>query len=317
MSPSLHIALRTIVYPVYLPRVTGVARLALRVWFLLIGVSTIFTYQHQVIDIVTGWILAIVCLHLFAAEDPAIDRAWRVRNVRIGGYYAAAAIAAFVVGWVCWPMGVLFSLAGSALAMVAAGYLGLGCGVYRKRGGRLPFSTRMLLGPVLLGHRLSLLYYRRQCRPWDKVLPGLLIGRRLSDKEARAAVGQGVTAVLDLTTEFSEVPAFLAVTYHNLPVLDLTAPTARQLQDAVGFLRDQIVRGTVYVHCKIGYSRSAAVVGAYLLERGYAANVDETLELLRRARPSIVVRPEARQALVDFATSHATATLAELPAAGG
>jgi hypothetical protein len=317
LSPSLHIALRTIVYPVYLPRVTGLARMVLRVWFLLIGVSTIFTYQHQVIDIVTGWILAIVCLHLFAEEDPAIDRSWRVRNGSVWGYYAAGAIAAGVVAWLCWPMGVFFLWPGCALAIVAAGYLGLGSGVYRKRRGWLPFSTRVLLGPVLLGHRLSLVYYRRQCRPWDKVLPGLLIGRCLSEREAEIAVSQGVVAVLDLTTEFSEAPAFLVATYRNLPLLDLTAPTTRQLQDAVGFLRDQIVRGTVYVHCKIGYSRSAAVVGAYLLECGYAANVDEALEILRLARPSIIVRPEALRALADFATSQATVALAASPSAGG
>jgi protein-tyrosine phosphatase len=55
------------------------------------------------------------------------------------------------------------------------------------------------------------------------------------------------------------------------------------------------------VHCKIGYSRSAAVVGAYLLGIGRVQNSDDAIGLLRRARPSIVVRPEVYEALIQFA----------------
>jgi len=55
----------------------------------------------------------------------------------------------------------------------------------------------------------------------------------LTDTEAEKALSQGVTAVLDLTTEFSEAWPFLSVAYLNLPLLDLTAPTPRQLQRAV------------------------------------------------------------------------------------
>ncbi len=300
LSPSLHIALRTVVYPVYIPRVAGLASVGLRIWFLLIGISTIFTYQHQVIDVCTGWILAITCLHLFAEQDPAIDRTRRLRNARVGAYYAAGACVVLALAWAAWPWGCMLLWPGCALALVSAGYLWLGSSVYRKFHGQLPFSTRLLLGPVLIVHWLSLCYYRRQCRPWDEVVPGLLIGRRLNAREAAGAVEQGVTAVLDLTSEFSEPAPFRSMSYRSLPLLDLTAPTTGQLQDAVAFVREEIARGKVYVHCKAGYSRSAAAVGAYLLQYGYAADVDEVLTMLRRVRPSIVVRPEARQAICDY-----------------
>jgi protein-tyrosine phosphatase len=57
----------------------------------------------------------------------------------------------------------------------------------------------------------------------------------------------------------------------------------------------------VYVHCKIGYSRSAAIVGAYLIQSGKATDVEQAVALIRAARPSLILRPEARQALVGFA----------------
>jgi len=153
-------------------------------------------------------------------------------------------------------------------------------------------STRFVLAPILIGQYLSLVYYRRQCRAWDEVVPGVLIGRTLTDGEAAAAVQQGVTAVLDLTAEFSEAAIFRGTKYHNLPILDLTAPTQDQLHEAAAFIAAEAAAGTVYVHCKIGYSRSGAAVGAYLLASGLAATIDEAVEILREARPSIIIRPK-------------------------
>ena len=58
--------------------------------------------------------------------------------------------------------------------------------------------------------------------------PAVLIGRRLTNREAAAAVRCGVAAVVDLTAEFSEAEPFRRLTYLNVPVLDLTAPAGQQ-----------------------------------------------------------------------------------------
>ena len=136
-----------------------------------------------------------------------------------------------------------------------------------------------------------------------------MIGRTLTEAEAAEAVKQGVTAVLDLTAEFSEAAAFRDTRYRNLPILDLTAPTQDQLHEAAAFIAEESANGTVYVHCKIGYSRSAAVVGAYLLASGQAATIDEAVEILREARPSIVIRPEVMEALHAFANCEPSSNL--------
>jgi predicted protein tyrosine phosphatase len=218
-------------------------------------------------------------------------------NVRIGLYYLSGAglltTAAIAPGGrallLLWPA--------LGLALAAGAYFGWTADLFRKENGRLPLSSRCLLAPLLLGHWLSLRYYQRQAAAWNEVVPGLWMGRRLNEREAQQAVRQGVAAVLDLSAEFSEPAAFRAVSYLNLPVPDLTAPSPAQLAAAVAFIHRERTRGTVYVHCKIGYSRSAAVVGAYLRAAGITPDPTDAIALMRRARPSLVVRPEAHMAI--------------------
>jgi hypothetical protein len=262
-----------------------------------VGISTVFTYQHQVIDLVGGVLLAVACLHAFRESWTPAPGA---RNSPVALRYGAGAALLVLAAAGTRPWGMFLLWPAAALGWVAAGYAGLGAAVYRKTAGRLPWSTRILLAPVLLGHWASFRYYRRQCAPWDEVAPGLLLGRRLSDREARQAIRAGVTAVLDLTAESSEAGPFLALPYLNLPVLDLTAPAREQLLEGMAFLRAQAGPGKVYLHCKIGYSRSAALAAAHLLEREPGRDPEAVFERLRGARPSIVIRPEILAGVRDL-----------------
>ncbi|MDP9005025.1 MAG: dual specificity protein phosphatase family protein, partial [Verrucomicrobiota bacterium] len=200
-----------------------------------------------------------------------------------------------------WPWGVLLLWPAVSLGLVASAYFGSGPAIFRKYKGRLHWSARLALAPCLLGQRLSLLYYQRQCRPWDKVTPQVWIGRQLTQTEAASAARLGVTAVLDLTAEFCETKPFRSLAYCNIPILDLTAPSTEQMREMATFIEEQSGRGVVYIHCKIGYSRTAAAVAAYLLQTGKAHSVPEALALLHHLRPAIVVRREVSSALSEFA----------------
>ena len=298
LLPSFHITLRTILATVYLKYARGFWRILCHVWFSLIGFSTLLTYQHHLLDVAGGFVLAAYCFYLFRDDTAKLPV---IPNQRVAGYYAIGAALMLFVAVAFRPLGMFLLWPVAAMAIMAAAYFGRGPAVFRKTAGRLPLSTRLALGPYLLGQYASLLYYRRQCRPWDAVLPNIWIGRKLRDSEAAEAITQGVTAVVDLTADMDEARPFLeSYSYLNIPLLDLTAPTRQQLAEAIHFIAQNARIGIVYIHCKIGYSRSAAIVGAYLLDTGVAPTAADALALLRQLRPSIVFRPEVHKALAEF-----------------
>jgi protein-tyrosine phosphatase/membrane-associated phospholipid phosphatase len=297
LFPSLHIALQTILVSLYAKHARGIARWALYTWFSLIGVSTLLTYQHHFVDIAGGFVLAMICFYLFREENVRLPV---LPNYRVGVYYAAAALIAIWASLAYRPWTGILLWPALAFTLTSAAYFGLGPSIYGKTNGRLPLSTRLMFAPSLLGQHLSLLYYRKRCDAWNPITPHVWIGAQLNRHEASEARKENVTAVLDLTAEFSEISIFRELDYHNIPILDLTAPNLEQLRAAVGFISQRAERGVVYVHCKAGYSRSAAVVGAYLLASGHAVTVEEATGLLRKARPTIVIRPEVLTALDRF-----------------
>jgi protein-tyrosine phosphatase/membrane-associated phospholipid phosphatase len=299
LLPSLHAALLLLLVNLYARNLRGVFLFAAMLWFFLIGLSPLLTYQHHVIDIVGGFVLAGYCFYLFREPSRALPV---VVNRRIGSYYGAGAVAALLMSAIFWPWGVLLVWPMIAFGIVAIAYFGLGPIVFHKTKGKLPWSTRFVLAPCLLGQYLSLLYYRSQCRPWDEITPQIWIGGKLGSRSANKAVYHGVTAVLDLSAEFSEAKPFRKINYRNVPLLDLTAPTQAQLVEMSEFIGSQSRNGVVYVHCKIGYSRSAAAVAAYLILNGNANSAEEAFTIIRRVRPSIIIRSEVIFALSEFAS---------------
>src|SRR6476646_10035499 len=65
LFPSLHAAFLLLLVDVYARNLRGVLLLAVMSWFFLIALSPLLTYQHHVIDIAGGFVLAGYCFYLF------------------------------------------------------------------------------------------------------------------------------------------------------------------------------------------------------------------------------------------------------------
>jgi protein-tyrosine phosphatase len=84
-------------------------------------------------------------------------------------------------------------------------------------------------------------------------------------------------------------------------MLDLTPPTSEQLDAAVRAILDLSERRPTLVCCALGYSRSAIASAAWLLAAGHAKNIEDALDQVKRARPQVVVGPEYKRRLEEWA----------------
>jgi protein-tyrosine phosphatase len=209
--------------------------------------------------------------------------------------YGIGAVACTQLSRLAWPWTFILVWPAFAFGTAAFGYSGHGS-VYRKVNGRLTTATKAIFAPLLVGQWISWWYYRRQSARWDQLTPQVWLGSVLRESEASAAIAAGVTAVLDLTVEFSRPSPFAKVRYLNLQVLDLTAPTKQQLAEAAAFIERESATGVVFIHCKAGYSRTAGAAAAWLLASGRAKDASDAFAQLRAVRPRIVIRPEIRLA---------------------
>jgi len=205
-----------------------------------------------------------ICIFLLPWwQDRVLVRAASA-NFRIETLYATGSA---VLGILAIALGSCFWLLGwpaASLSLIAIAHSRGNSSFFRKWGGILPISTRVLLGPYLFGTYVRLLIYRRRGEPCVEAAPGVYCGRMLTRREALAVRSMGVTGVLDLTAEHAETRAFQGIEYLNVPVLDLTCPSRRQFDVAVAFIADHAHSGGVYVHCALGISRSVAAVTAYI-----------------------------------------------------
>lgn len=298
LFPSLHIVLRTVIAVHYARHTQGIWRTLVHLWFSLIGISTLLTWQHHLVDVLGGFLLAAVIFHIV----PDRDEERTPTNRRLGFYYLAGTVMLLFACRLNLPGSLLFAWPAATLGTVSAAYFGAGGAVLRKKQGRLSSLTRWLLAPWLLGQEISWWWYRRQSAKWDQLTPRVWVGSIPDHRGAYDLVNAGVTAVLDMTAEFEAPEAFLSLrAYQNLPVADLTAPSSAQLIAAAAFIERERRNGIVFVHCKAGYSRTAAAVGAWLLQGG--GTTEAALVQMREARPGMIIRPEVVNALRQMEAS--------------
>nr|CAG4648968.1 EOG090X0GSS [Polyphemus pediculus] len=93
----------------------------------------------------------------------------------------------------------------------------------------------------------------------------------------------------------------LGVENIRFQVVDMfEAPSQEMLIEGVEFINKNIAKGgNVYVHCKAGRSRSATLVGCYLMKK-HNWTPDEAVSHLKSKRPHVLLHPMKMAALKEF-----------------
>lgn len=293
-APSLHIALTVILWVRYMKHLRGVWRALLHVWFTLVCLSVLTTFQHHFVDIPTGLAAGWLCIWLWPERIAAPWRGARLaqdpRRWRLAAAYAAGAVGLAWIGsaigsaalWLWWPA--------LSLAMVALNYAVLGPQGFQKRAdGRLSVAARWLYAPYLaLAWLNSRAWTRRQPAP-VAVAGNVWLGRIPSHGDRENFT------VVDLCAELS-LPDGGRPGDAVVPMLDLVAPEPARLRQAVTAIPTN-PGSPVLVCCALGYSRSATVIAGWLLNTGRAATVEAACEQVRSARSTVVLGSAQMRAL--------------------
>lgn len=290
-APSLHIVLLVVLWVRYAAHVSsGWARGLLHVWFALIGLSVLTTYQHHFIDLPTGILAGWLCVWLWPMARPGhVATGWKPQKKgrRLAVCYSAGAL--LCIGLVIHFRGAWLWLLWPALAclLVAWCYVRLGPHGWQKQAdGRLSSAAKGLFGPYLVGAWLnSRLWTARHPQP-TLVIEGVWLGRIPGKRDLS---GSPVTAIVDLC---AELPCYVGTrAYESVPCLDLLPPSPATLREAaLAIERFRHAEHEVLVCCALGYSRSASAVAAWLLHFGHAPNPEAAAALIRQAKPHVVLR---------------------------
>ena len=294
-APSLHIALLVILWRLYAKHLPRVAQSPLHIWFTVVGVSVLTTYQHHFFDIPTGALLGVFCLWLWpergrspiATAELARDRRRLVLATRylIGGGLIAA-LALWIGGaglWLLWPA--------MSLVLVAINYAILGpAGFEKDAQGHMSSAARLLLAPYLAGAFVNSRSWTRHEPKPVAIGDGVWLWRIPLAREAA-----GFATVVDLCAELPG--AATAGIWMCIPMLDLVPPEPAQLRCAAASIERARSAGTVLVCCALGYSRSAAAVATWLVTSNRAESMNEAIEKVHRARPRMVIDVPLRAAI--------------------
>ena len=283
-APSLHISLLVILWTLYARYLTGCWLWLTRLIAIAIGLSVLTTYQHHFIDLPTGALVGCIAVLLFPLQSQTAIIQRDPHRFVLGGYYLASALllavlALFLKGvwlWLLWGT--------CAFTVVAIIYFLGNPLLFRNPNGRMEEAVLVLLAPYLLGAWLNSRCWTRKHPEPSEIVSGLWLSR-LPDRSVITQLQP--VALVHCCAELPVISCGQPV--YGVPMLDLLAPEVAQIEQGVAAIKAGQQVGNVLVFCALGYSRSAVLIIASLIEQGQAATIDEAIDKVRKARPRLVL----------------------------
>jgi protein-tyrosine phosphatase len=293
-APSLHISLLVILWTLYARYLSGVWLWLTRLIAISIGLSVLTTFQHHFIDIPTGALVGCLAVWLFPLHEqtPIIQRS--SKRFKLAAYYFSTAVILATLAF-CLRGGWLWLLwISCALTTVAIIYLSGNPLLFRKPNGRMEEAVLVLLAPYLIGAWInSRLWTRKHPEP-IAIVNGLYLSRLPSKKVIEDLKP---IALVDCC---AELPLFTEQPLYSVPILDLIEPEVEQIQQGVDAINAAKLHGNVLVFCALGYSRSATIMTAWLIDQSLAITIDDAIVMLQMTHTRLVLSPAHKRKLAQW-----------------
>ena len=292
-APSLHIILLWLLWLRFRAHTPNQWRWLLNSWSILIVVSVLTTWQHHFIDVISGFAVGVLISYVL----PINTRwQWRYtgspRSFKMSRNYGFASLVCFALAFILQGLVWLMLWPAVALLLVTLGYLGFGASIFQKNTkGEISPSATILLLPYRLFAWGTYHYFAKRCRQPSIVNEHMILG-------GRPLYPLQADAVLDMTCEWPRNSFSKGLVYRSQPQIDLLPLSAEDIEKAIHTMDELSQQGTVYIHCKLGYSRSATIAAAWLVHSGAAENIEDAINLIERARPQVVLNSATIEQLI-------------------
>lgn len=300
-APSLHIAYAFIFWSVFRNLKKG--RNLLMVWLILLGISTLTTYQHHCIDIITGSILA----HLSFVIFPYRKNDFLYRNFQVANMY-------FLSGWILILAALLLNeFSGNAgLFLWWPALMNLFIGLHYQRNniyflkdqnGNIPWFKKVLYAPYLLIYWVFWKFFRKNKIPVE-IIPGLYISSRPDAEDLKNFGNIDSLKVYDLSAEMEEISMIKEkLNYHSVSFLDIgsfeTDTTKKLVADISESYKALPEEGKILIHCTMGFTRSS-VIGILVMKNILSLPLDEAINTMKTINKNMVIHSYLQDFLKKF-----------------
>ncbi|MGH1519573.1 phosphatase PAP2 family protein [Chryseobacterium sp. JK1] len=297
-APSLHIAYAFIFWSVF--RELKKFRAFLMIALLLLGISTLTTYQHHIIDIVMGSILAHLSLIIFPFRKNTI----LYRNFHVANVY-------FFAGWILILMTLLMNQLIGFLALIIlwpafiiflVGFHYQKNNIYflKNRAGNISWIKKIFYFPYVIIYRISWIFFRKNKVP-VQVFHGLYISSRPDSEDLKNFTA---SAIYDLSSEMEEVAALKENPgYHFVPFLDIGTFDIHETQKLVSDITKHYTTlpkdGKILIHCTMGFTRSS-VIAILVMKNILSLSLEETIITMKTINKNMVTPSYLQDFLKNF-----------------
>ncbi|RZJ35972.1 MAG: phosphatase PAP2 family protein [Chryseobacterium sp.] len=294
-SPSLHIAYAYVFWTIF-RTIKGNMRTFLMLWLILLGISTLTTYQHHFLDILTGSILA----HLSFIVFPEGKNEFEFRNFQVANYYFLCAWFLALISLLLAQFYGMFWLAllWPALVMMIVGYQYQKnhVGFLKDQSGKIAFYKRIFYLPYLIIYWILVISLRKNRRPVE-ILPRLFISSRLDINDLKYFKPDERTTVYDLSAEIEENPEIRKTAeYFSFPYLDIGTFDIAETRKLVTHITEKYSRlpddGKILIHCTMGYTR-CTVIATLVMKNILSLPTDEAITKIKSLHRNYILHPYA------------------------